>query len=125
MTAALRTTTITGAIAAAMLLATAAPAHAQATRSTVTAGPGSVTVTVYADAAGANCQIRLDGAIVANSNFLVFANPGNASNTVNAPGGTHRVNAYCNGTDLPGATVQIQSANPIQELIAQLSQSAG
>ncbi|MGW4241531.1 hypothetical protein [Nocardia sp. NPDC004722] len=92
-----------------MMMAGAQAAQAQATGSSAEGGVGQITVTVQADGAGANCEVRVDGTIAPNSQFLVFADPGTASKTVSPiTGGPHTVNAFCNGSDLDTFTVQVQ-----------------
>ena len=105
----------------ALLVTGVSTAQAEATGSTAVGGQGNVTVTVWANGAGANCQVRIDGMLVPNSQFLVFADPGFAAKVI-APvaGGTHSVNAYCNGTDLPATVVTVQGTDPLQDFIARL-----
>ncbi|MEV6767261.1 hypothetical protein AB0N05_01375 [Nocardia sp. NPDC051030] len=96
---------------AGLAVAGMSPAQAQATGSSAVGGVGQIEVTVQADGAGANCSVRVDGTIVPDSNFLVFADPGTASKTVTGiSGGSHQVNAFCNGADLDTFTVQVQPA---------------
>ncbi|WP_405492900.1 hypothetical protein [Nocardia sp. NBC_00511] len=94
------------------MLVVAGPwAQAQATGSSAVGGVGQIEVTVQSDGAGANCQVRVDGSVVADSQFLVFADPGTASKTVTGiAGGSHQVSAFCNGSDLDTFTVQVQAA---------------
>ncbi|WP_327142176.1 hypothetical protein [Nocardia sp. NBC_01327] len=96
-------------IAGSMMMAGGQSAQAQATGSSAEGGVGQITVTVQADGAGANCDVRVDGNIVPNSQFLVFADPGVASKTVSPiMAGPHTVSAFCNGADLDTITVQVQ-----------------
>ncbi|MFI1918489.1 hypothetical protein [Nocardia sp. NPDC020380] len=96
-------------IAGWMLLTGGAVAGAQATGSSAVGGVGQIELTVQADGAGANCDVRVDGNIVPNSQFLVFADPGVASKVVSPiAGGPHTVNAFCNGVDLDPIQVQVQ-----------------
>ncbi|MFE3101084.1 hypothetical protein [Nocardia tengchongensis] len=98
-------------IAGWMIVAGGQVAQAQATGSSAEGGVGQITVTVRADGAGANCDVRVDGNIVPGSQFLVFADPGVASKTVSPIiGGSHTVRAFCNGADLDTFTVQVQPA---------------
>lgn len=112
---------IAGVVASTLLISGVTTAQAEAIRSTAVGGQGNVTVTVWSNGAGANCQVRIDGMLVPNSNFLVFADPGFAAKVIDlVPGGTHSVNAYCNGTDLPATVVTVQAADPLQDFIARL-----
>jgi hypothetical protein len=112
---------IGGVVASTLLISGVTTAHAEATRSTAVGGQGNVTVTVWSNGAGANCQVRIDGVLAPNSQFLVFADPGSATKVVDlVPGGTHNVNAFCNGTDLPVTVVTVQATDPLQDFIARL-----
>ena len=113
-----------GLVAGSTLLVTGvSAAHAEATRSTAVGGQGNVTVTVWSNGSGANCQVRLDGSIVRNSQFLVFADPGFATKVIQpVAGGSHRVSVFCNGRDLPDTVVTVQGTDPFQDFLARLMQ---